>query len=72
MNDTFLLSNILPQNYDNNANFWYRMEAFCRNLTKQFNNVYVISGPLWLPYQHDDKKFVKYEVSEVKNRKFHY
>ncbi|XP_028396223.1 nuclease EXOG, mitochondrial-like [Dendronephthya gigantea] len=62
MDETFLLSNILPQNYENNANFWYRMEVFCRNLTKQFTDVYVISGPLWLPCQRNGKKIVQYEV----------
>ena len=64
MNETFFLSNILPQNYENNANFWYRMEVFCRNLTKQFSDVYVISGPLWLPCQQDGKKIVQYEVQK--------
>ena len=62
MNETFFLSNILPQNYENNANFWYKMEVFCRSLTKQFSDVYVISGPLWLPRQQDGKKIVRYEV----------
>ena len=64
MNETFFLSNILPQNYENNGNFWYKMEVFCRNLTKQFSDVYVISGPLWLPRQQDGKKIVQYEVRE--------
>lgn len=62
MDETFLLSNILPQNFENNGNFWYRMEGFCRNLTKQFSDVYVISGPLWLPFVKDGKKIVEYEV----------
>ena len=62
MNETFFLSNILPQDYENNANFWYRLEVFCRNLTKKFSDVYVISGPLWLPCQQDGKKIVSYEV----------
>lgn len=53
MDDTFLLSNIVPQDFDNNGDFWNRTEIYCRNLTKQFSDVRVISGPLWLPL--DDK-----------------
>lgn len=64
MDDTFYLSNIVPQNIDNNSGFWNRLETYCRDLTEQFDKVHVISGPL---YQVNDivgdKKFVKYEVS---------
>ena len=63
MKDTFYLSNIVPQNYDNNAGFWNRFEMYCRDLTKIYENVYVISGPLMMPQREaDGKKYVKYEV----------
>ena len=62
MDATFFLSNIVPQDLDNNCNFWYRLEAYCRSLTKRYSNVYIVSGPLYLPKEEDGKNVVKYEV----------
>ncbi|XP_074659448.1 nuclease EXOG, mitochondrial-like [Tubulanus polymorphus] len=64
MDETFYLSNIVPQNMDNNAGFWNRLEMYCRDLTKNFTDVYVISGPLFLPEldEKTGKKYVRYEV----------
>lgn len=63
MQDSFYLSNILPQDLDNNAGFWNRLEMYCRDLTKKFSNVFVISGPLTLPKQQEDgKKVITYQV----------
>ncbi len=49
MNDTFQLSNIVPQDFDNNGDFWNRFEIYCRTLTKTYKDVRIISGPLWMP-----------------------
>ncbi|EGG15830.1 hypothetical protein DFA_09499 [Cavenderia fasciculata] len=51
MNQTFLLnSNIVPQDLQNNVNFWYRLEVFCKSdLAKHFDNVTVVSGPVYVP-----------------------
>ncbi|XP_075068266.1 nuclease EXOG, mitochondrial [Mixophyes fleayi] len=63
MAETFYLSNIVPQNYENNAGFWNRFEMYCRDLTKRFDDVWVVSGPLTLPVQHEDgSKSVTYQV----------
>ncbi|XP_045168695.2 nuclease EXOG, mitochondrial-like [Mercenaria mercenaria] len=63
MQDSFYLSNVVPQNYENNAGFWNRLEMYCRDLAKKYSNVYVISGPIMVPEkQEDGKKFVKYQV----------
>ncbi|XP_063777907.1 nuclease EXOG, mitochondrial isoform X2 [Pseudophryne corroboree] len=63
MAETFYLSNIVPQNYENNAGFWNRFEMYCRDLTKRFDDVWVVSGPLTLPVQHEDgSKTVTYRV----------
>ncbi|NWI12622.1 EXOG Nuclease, partial [Crypturellus soui] len=63
MAETFYLSNIVPQNYENNAGFWNRMEMYCRELTERFEDVWVVSGPLTLPETGDDgKKRVTYQV----------
>ncbi|XP_053351355.1 nuclease EXOG, mitochondrial-like [Clarias gariepinus] len=56
MVETFYLSNIVPQNYENNAGFWNRLEMYCRELTERFRDVWVISGPLTLPQPGEDKK----------------
>ncbi|XP_043833099.1 nuclease EXOG, mitochondrial [Dromiciops gliroides] len=63
MQETFYLSNIVPQNFDNNAGYWNRMEMYCRELTERFEDVWVVSGPLTLPQTGEDgKKRVTYEV----------
>ncbi|XP_025947366.1 nuclease EXOG, mitochondrial [Apteryx rowi] len=63
MAETFYLSNIVPQNYENNAGFWNRMEMYCRELTERFEDVWVVSGPLTLPETGGDgKKRVTYQV----------
>ncbi|XP_064283605.1 nuclease EXOG, mitochondrial [Passer domesticus] len=63
MAETFYLSNIVPQNYENNAGFWNRMEMYCRELTERFEDVWVVSGPLTLPQTDGDgKKSVTYQV----------
>jgi len=64
MSATFYLSNILPQNIDNNSGFWNRLEMYCRDLVANFDHVWVISGPLFLSETnpHSDKKYVRYEV----------
>lgn len=42
---------------------WAYLEHFCRELTKKFNDVYVFTGPLYLPRQESDGKFyVKYQM----------
>lgn len=41
-----------------------RMEMYCRELTKRFEDVWIVSGPLTLPQTDDDgKKRVTYQVS---------
>ncbi|XP_053116009.1 nuclease EXOG, mitochondrial isoform X2 [Hemicordylus capensis] len=63
MAETFYLSNIVPQNYANNAGFWNRMEMYCRELTERFEDVWIVSGPLTLPQiDNDGKKRVTYQV----------
>lgn len=63
MAETFYLSNIVPQNFENNAGFWNRLEMYCRDLTKSFEDVWVVSGPLVLPEVGDDgKKTMSYQL----------
>ena len=44
--------------------YWNRLEGYCRELTKRYAEVSVISGPLFLPYKDEKtgKSYVRYEV----------
>lgn len=53
MDETFLLSNIAPQvGVGFNRHYWAYLESFCRNLTRYYPDVYVYTGPLFLPQQY--------------------
>ncbi|KAG9467774.1 hypothetical protein GDO78_014321 [Eleutherodactylus coqui] len=63
MDETFILSNVYPQNPNLNQNAWNNLEKSCRGLSKSNKNVYVCSGPLFLPKMEvDEKMYVKYQV----------
>ncbi|XP_068594892.1 endonuclease G, mitochondrial [Brachionichthys hirsutus] len=63
MDDTFYLSNVAPQNPHLNQKAWNNLEKMCRSLTKHYLNVYVCTGPLYLPRQEaDGKLYVRYQV----------
>ncbi|XP_077417888.1 endonuclease G, mitochondrial [Vanacampus margaritifer] len=63
MDDTFYLTNVAPQNPHLNQNAWNNLEKLCRSLTKRYANVYVCTGPLYLPRQEaDGKLYVRYQV----------
>ncbi|KAL1123340.1 hypothetical protein AAG570_002425 [Ranatra chinensis] len=61
---TFYLTNIAPQvGVGFNRNSWNRLEKHVRKLTKIYSNVYVCTGPLFLPKkERDGKNYVKYQV----------
>lgn len=49
---TFLLTNIAPQvGVGFNRHSWNRLEKYVRKLVKSYENVYVCTGPLYLPYR---------------------
>ena len=47
--------------------YWNRLEMYCRDLSNRFEQVHVITGPLFLPEldQESGKTYVKYEVSAL-------
>ncbi|XP_076347710.1 endonuclease G, mitochondrial-like [Tachypleus tridentatus] len=70
VNQTFLLSNIAPQvGKGFNRDTWNKLEKHVRHLTrKTYRNVYVCTGPLYLPREEPDgKKYVKYQVIGANN-----
>ncbi|KAB7494783.1 Endonuclease G, mitochondrial [Armadillidium nasatum] len=66
--ETFLLSNMAPQvGKGFNRDKWNDIEKYCRKLPDKFKNVYVCTGPLYLPrllymLENDGKLYVKYQV----------
>ncbi|XP_075691306.1 endonuclease G, mitochondrial [Rhinoderma darwinii] len=63
MDETFILSNVYPQNPNLNQYAWNKLEKYCRGLTKSNKNVYVCTGPLFLPKtEADGKTYVRYQV----------
>ncbi|XP_062547545.1 endonuclease G, mitochondrial isoform X3 [Armigeres subalbatus] len=61
---TFFLSNMAPQvGVGFNRDKWNHLERHVRKLTKQYQNVYCCTGPLYLPRKEaDGKLYVKYQV----------
>jgi endonuclease G len=60
---TFVLSNMSPQEPKFNREAWNDLEKHCRRLTKEYANVYVCTGPLFLPRKEPNgKNYVRYEV----------
>lgn len=67
--ETFRLSNMAPQvGKGFNRDSWNRLERYVRKLTKTHINVYVCTGPLYLPKKEaDGKTYVKYQVIGANN-----
>lgn len=65
MDETFFLTNMSPQVGDGfNRDYWAHLEYFCRQLTKKYSSVRIVTGPLYLPKVDplDGKTKVCYEV----------
>lgn len=63
MADTFYMTNMCPQCPQFNRGYWSKLEKHVRDLTKDNQNVFVVTGPLYLPYtESDGKRYVKYQV----------
>jgi len=62
--ETFLFTNMAPQvGKGFNRDKWEHLERYVRKLTKLFRNVYVCTGPLYLPHlEQDGRRYVKYQV----------
>ncbi len=62
MKETFRLSNVVPQDIDNNGGYWNMLEVYCRELVDKYEELFIISGPLWIPETKDGKSYVHYQV----------
>jgi len=63
MEDSFLLTNMCPQDPKFNRGYWSRLESHVRNLTKEYSIVKVFTGPLYLPQEaKDGQRFISYKL----------
>lgn len=60
MRESFLFTNICPQNHNLNAGDWNEMEMQCRAWAKTWGGVYIVCGPLLYRCQH--KRIGEYKV----------
>ena len=61
--DSFFMTNIVPQVPAFNRGFWKKLEEHVRNLTKQYSTIHAFSGPLYMSSKgRDGKRYVRYQV----------
>lgn len=53
--ETFLLSNICPQNSNLNRGDWKEIEHACRRWAKRFGDIYIVCGPVFLTSQQHER-----------------
>ena len=53
--ETFLLSNMCPQNPNLNRGDWKEIEIACRKWAKQYGNIYIVCGPVFLKSQQHER-----------------
>ena len=47
MNQSFLLTNMCPQNHDLNGGDWDKLENKCRSWAKCYGEIYIVAGPIF-------------------------
>ncbi|MBE6260526.1 MAG: DNA/RNA non-specific endonuclease [Prevotella sp.] len=53
MSETFLLSNMCPQDRSLNSGLWNRVETDCRRWAQKYGGVYIVCGPLYYNKEHE-------------------
>jgi endonuclease G len=48
MAQSFSLANIVPQNRENNQRMWSRIETAVRKLSMKYDDIYVVTGPMFI------------------------
>lgn len=62
---SFLMTNICPQNRNLNAGDWNEMENQCRKWAKQYGRIYIVAGPILYNQKHKTIGKAKVVVSEA-------
>lgn len=47
VHESFLMSNMIPQNFNNNEVIWKKMEMYLRIYVKTHDPIYIITGPIY-------------------------
>ena len=53
MRETFLLTNMCPQDRGLNSGVWNRIEMDCRKWAKKYGDIYIVCGPVLLNREHE-------------------
>ena len=53
MSETFLLTNMCPQDRSLNSGLWNRIEMDCRKWAQKYGDVYIVCGPVFLKCEHE-------------------
>ena len=53
MFETFLYSNVCPQNRNLNSGVWNQIEISCRNWANRYGDIYIVCGPILLNQEHE-------------------
>ena len=53
--ETYVLSNMCPQNPNLNRGDWKEIELACRKWAKQYGNIYIVCGPIFLKSQQHER-----------------
>jgi endonuclease G len=53
MYDSFSLVNVCPQNANLNSGLWNSLEIDCRRWAKQYGDIYIVCGPVFLNREHE-------------------
>ncbi|MCR5065144.1 MAG: DNA/RNA non-specific endonuclease [Bacteroidales bacterium] len=53
MYESFLMTNACPQDKALNSGMWNQIEMQCRQWAKQYGEIYIVCGPLFLNQEHD-------------------
>jgi len=65
MSETFLMSNVCPQDRNLNSGLWNRVEMDSRKWAKKYGGVYIVCGPLYYNKEHELIGYNKVVVPEA-------
>ena len=54
INQSFLLTNMCPQDHDLNGGDWDKLENKCRTWAKRYGEIYIVAGPI---FKNDEKRY---------------
>lgn len=65
MSETFLLTNMCPQERSLNSGVWNQIEMDCRKWANKYGGVYIVCGPLYYKKEHETIGFNQIVVPEA-------